>query len=1077
MIIYGFSLSNSRLPRIFTKSWIAAVLLLLLSLPGFAQTYCTPPYTSLCSSADFINNFTFNTLSNLNSGCNGNPNNYILYPSLTTSVTPGQTYNMTMQSGLSWSQGFGVWMDFNHDGDFNDPNEFIYASPTSSTGLYSTTVTIPATAFPGLTRLRVRCKFASTIGSTESCTSFTFGETEDYNVTVISPSPNDVGITAITAPNSGCGLTSAETVSVTITNFGTNAQTGFNVNYSVNGGAPVTQSIGSLNIAPASSVAFSFTVPANLGTAGTYNLKAWTSLGTDNTHFNDTTNKQVIAIPGVNTFPYVQDFESGQGGWISGGTNNTWAYGTPAKTVIQGAASGSKAWVTGGLGTGPYMANDNSYVIGPCFDFSSLSNPWITMNIWWASEFSWDGAVLQSSTDFGSTWQVVGHYGDPYNWYTDNSLNGNPGGQQEGWSGTGTSGSGTWVKCRHRLDNLAGQSSVRLRIAFGSDGSVQMDGFAFDDVFIGDGPVPNLGADSVQICGGDSLFLNPGTFYQYLWSTGDTTQDDTIYGGGNISVRVMDTLGFFGFDTVHVSISIPIADLGPDISKCPWDTLVLQGDPYNTSPGGTFVWQDLSTDTVYYVINGGTYFVELTDTVGCKSRDTVEVTVVATAPVNAGSDTTICIGQSLLLDAGNTISGSTYNWNTGATTQVVVVSSPGMYVVEVGFPGSCSTRDTVMVNAFPSPTVSLGPDTVICGSKTLNAGNPGMSYAWSTGSTNQSITVTNPGTYSVTVTSSNGCTGTDDVVLSFSTIPTVNLGPNQVSCNNQSITLNAGNPGMSYFWSTGATSQSITVTTPGLYIVNVTNANGCTGIDSVVINNSNLTVNLGPDFSLCGNQFAYLNAGNPGNTFSWSTGASTQIIQISQPGTYTVTVTDGIGCNATDAITVSSLPGINAAISGPSTGALYVPQQFNDISTPTAISRVWYFGDGSTSTQQNPVHSFQALTQYTVTLIVFDGNCRDTTTHTIDINSVIGIDGLEEQSLEIFPNPSDAKFTIRGTYSGVEALQVSVIDMQGRELRRQTIDGFGAFSTSIDLSGYSKGLYLLRLEAGEGALYRKLILR
>src|SRR5690606_13678918 len=105
----------------------------------------------------------------------------------------------------------------------------------------------------------------------------------------------------------------------------------------------------------------------------------------------------------------------------------------------------------------------------------ALSAPAVQFSIWWNSEFSWDGTVLQSSIDGGATWQNVGALGDPNNWFTDGSINGNPGGQQVGWTGRNSTSNGSngWVVARHALPGLAGQSSVFLRFAFGSDGSVQ----------------------------------------------------------------------------------------------------------------------------------------------------------------------------------------------------------------------------------------------------------------------------------------------------------------------------------------------------------------------------------------------------------------------------------------------------------------------------------------------------------------------------------------------------------------------------------------------------------------------------
>ncbi|MCK8480283.1 gliding motility-associated C-terminal domain-containing protein [Psychroserpens algicola] len=185
----------------------------------------------------------------------------------------------------------------------------------------------------------------------------------------------------------------------------------------------------------------------------------------------------------ITSYPYLEDFESGDGGWVVDAANpGSWALGTPAATVINSADSGTNAWVTNL--TGDYVANENGIVTSPVFDLSTLVAPSIEMSVWWNSEFSWDGMVLQSSIDGGTSWQNVGAFGDPNNWYNDNSIAGNPGGQQEGWTGRGTSGSGGWVIARHALNGLGGQANVILRVAFGSDGSVQDEGVAFDTVSI-----------------------------------------------------------------------------------------------------------------------------------------------------------------------------------------------------------------------------------------------------------------------------------------------------------------------------------------------------------------------------------------------------------------------------------------------------------------------------------------------------------------------------------------------------------------------------------------------------------------
>ncbi|SDF18249.1 HYR domain-containing protein [Ulvibacter litoralis] len=219
----------------------------------------------------------------------------------------------------------------------------------------------------------------------------------------------------------------------------------------------------------------------------------------------------------ISTFPYQEGFEAGAGGWASdAGANDSWVLGTPAKVVIVGASEGTNAWVTSLAGT--YPANQLSAVESPVFDFSALAgDPTITMDVWWESELSWDGTVLQSSIDAGTSWQDVGALGDPDNWYTDGTINALPG-SEDGWSGRNGTGSGGYVEAEHLLDGLAGEAAVTLRVLFGSDASGQDDGFAFDNVRIttqvGDAPVIACPADLIidttaGMCSGVANWATP----------------------------------------------------------------------------------------------------------------------------------------------------------------------------------------------------------------------------------------------------------------------------------------------------------------------------------------------------------------------------------------------------------------------------------------------------------------------------------------------------------------------------------------------------------------------------------------
>jgi hypothetical protein len=129
-----------------------------------------------------------------------------------------------------------------------------------------------------------------------------------------------------------------------------------------------------------------------------------------------------------------------------------------------------------------YPDNALAFVQSPCFDFSTLTNPWIRLDINVASEFSWDGAILQASTNSGTTWNTVGAFGDPGNWYNDNTVFALSGldPSEEGWTGN----PGGWLSATNALTGLGGNSNVWLRIAFASDGAVVADGIAFDNIEI-----------------------------------------------------------------------------------------------------------------------------------------------------------------------------------------------------------------------------------------------------------------------------------------------------------------------------------------------------------------------------------------------------------------------------------------------------------------------------------------------------------------------------------------------------------------------------------------------------------------
>lgn len=210
---------------------------------------------------------------------------------------------------------------------------------------------------------------------------------------------------------------------------------------------------------------------------------------------------------GISLFPYEEDFETSDGGWAAGGSGNDWAWGSPVKTVITGAGSGTRCWITGGLTSGAYTNGEASWIQSPCFDFSNIQYPFISFRVNWDTEQQFDGANLQFSLDNGASWETVGIINDPVhclneNWYNTTAVTylSPLTSSRQGWSGNnrsvggscrGGGGSNGWQLAKHTMPYLGGRPAVLFRFTFGA-GTIcnNYDGFAVDDIRIGEAP-PN----------------------------------------------------------------------------------------------------------------------------------------------------------------------------------------------------------------------------------------------------------------------------------------------------------------------------------------------------------------------------------------------------------------------------------------------------------------------------------------------------------------------------------------------------------------------------------------------------------
>ncbi|HTO15829.1 MAG TPA: PKD domain-containing protein, partial [Edaphocola sp.] len=294
-------------------------------------------------------------------------------------------------------------------------------------------------------------------------------------------------------------------------------------------------------------------------------------------------------------------------------------------------------------------------------------------------------------------------------------------------------------------------------------------------------------------------------------------------------------------------------------------------------------------------------------------------------------------------------------------------------------------------------------------------------------------------------------------------------------CEGTPVTLNAGNPGSTYLWNTGATTQSIVVNATGQYIVTTTNINNCSINDTAnVIVRPLPIIDLGSDTTICDNSYLVLDAENPGSTYLWSTGSTNQIIIVNQEGVYSVLVTSAYGCQQTDNIELfiyddATVDGFN-----------FVPMveidpkrvDFWPINPESVTDYLWDFGDGNTSTVVAPSHTYDSEGYYLVSLTVSNECGSNDTSLLIHVDLVTGVKAVNNNiDVEVYPVPAQNKLTIETLSNGLKIKSVSLFSTLGQELH--VINQINNSKTDLDITTLPSGNYFLKIETDKGMTMRR----
>lgn len=439
--------------------------------------------------------------------------------------------------------------------------------------------------------------------------------------------------------------------------------------------------------------------------------------------------------------------------------------------------------------------------------------------------------------------------------------------------------------------------------------------------------------------GSISAFPSGGvTPYEYLWNTGDTSQMIPNAGEGNYSVIVTDSVGCV--DSASTTLIAPPSfnvNMGStNASQCGASDGSASATPIGGgSPPFSYLWNNGATSNNLNNIPAGTYEVTVTDGNGCTGMGSTTVEQPTILEVEITGSTTICPNSmDGILTAEVTYGNAPYEfeWSNGDSTQTISNLSSGGYAVTVTSAEGCTGSALASINSYPAPSLELLPQNLNCFgnnsgqvSSNILGGTAPFDYLWNNGATDPTINNIPAGEYSLTVTDGNGCTTEmttevtqpDDITIQFST--TGSCGAN----GSATADVNGGTPIYSFLWSNGETTSGIFGLAPGNYSLTVTDANGCTEIQTAnvpafpLVESDVFSTNTTCNGTTDGTVTAEVNNGTAPFSYQWSNG-STQSMQTGlTPGNYSVTVTDDNSCQAFGSAFVALGAGLNVSIDAP----------------------------------------------------------------------------------------------------------------------------------------------------------------
>jgi gliding motility-associated-like protein len=560
-----------------------------------------------------------------------------------------------------------------------------------------------------------------------------------------------------------------------------------------------------------------------------------------------------------------------------------------------------------------------------------------------------------------------------------------------------------------------------------------------DSMFVRLHPLPVVTLSitgKTEICpgGNDSTMLIAKGNYPFRWSTGSTNDSIWVKNIGSYYVYSSATTiwGCSSSATAYIIVSNPPQPL---VTMNPSDGLICPNDSVwlHCSGTGTFQWQGPkgpfggNTNVVYANVPGY-YYCILTDTEHCVLLSNSVLLEQYTTPfLYATPGTTICPGDTAVVHVAASV-GATIQWQyplSGHDT-IQYITKAGTYTCKVVSCGITTMATITITTPYLTSAINASAK-ILCypvDSAVLTADSGMSSYVWEPVNIySQSITVDSSGTYTLTVIDSYGCTATNSVTISKS--PQIRdsiIALSNVKCysgnmGSISVGVSGGIKPYTFLWSpNGGTNSNATGLSAGTYTLLVTDTDGCTSTISAVItqpasslNDSDSYINILCSGGKTGSATVTAWGSQPPYTYLWNPGGqTTSTITGLSSGSYTVTVTDSVGCSITSSVTLTQPPPFTDSIT-----SINATCMNNNGSAKVFVSG----GTGPYTYLWQPTgsttDSVTGLSAGTYSVIITDANgCQDTLTVKVGFTNDLKIDITK--TADTICRGHDVTFTVSG---------------------------------------------------------------